>query len=391
MIDFSFYIPTRFIFGVGKAQTVGDEIVRLNGHKVLIVDDGGSYLIELLGTVKDSLEKANLEYFQMDQKAITPSLSLVLNAVSFCKDKGVDFILAVGGGTVMDTAKAIGFMAVNEGDFTDYVNYKKDSSLCLPVASVVTTSGTGSEISATAMIIDDRTEVKTKYPLFTDSIRFRFSVMDPSITCSLPLTITLSGAFDAMNHIMERYFCGSSSYDLQDRLCESVMSSLLHNMREVVKSPTDLSVRSQLMMSATLANSTLLGLGCDSDWAMHYMENPITTKTHALHGAMLSIISLAWMRYCYKRDIKKAVQFAVRVMGVSSKSSEDETAVEGINALEKFLKDVGLPTRLSEMNVGESDFDALANAALRTAGQDKVGGISKLSKEEVLEIYNIAR
>lgn len=391
MKDFSFCIPTRFLVGRDSPARVGEAIASCGGTRVLIVEDGGAYLEKLLETVRLSIADAGLVPLQMERKAVSPTLSYVTEGVRFCRENGVDFVLAVGGGTVMDSAKAIAFFCENEGDLTEYVLYRKASPKCMKTGSVVTLSGTGSEVSATAMIIDDRSGPGIKYPLFQDSIRFRFSVMDPSLTVSLPLSITMAGAFDAVTHIMEHYFNGESGYDMQDRLCEAVMTSIMVNMRAVMENPGDYGTRAQLQMGSTLANSTLLGLGCDSDWAVHYMENPVTTMTHNPHGSTLAIIAPAWMRYCYNRDIAKAVNFAVRVMGVTPAASDEETAVRGIDALEAFLAGVGLPVRLSQIGVGPESFADLADRALQTAGSDAVGGVSRLTRDDVIRIYELAR
>ena len=390
MKDFSFCVPTRFIVGKDSPAHVGEQIAAYGGHKVLIVDDGGSYLTELLRTVRSSIAREGLESFDIKDKAVSPRLSIVMEGVRFCKENDIDFILAVGGGTVMDTAKAIAFFCENDGDLTEYVLYRKASPKCRKVASVVTLSGTGSEVSATAMIIDDRQEPGIKYPLFQESIRFLFSVMDPSLTCSLPMRTTMAGAFDAITHIMEHYFCGESGYDMQDRMCEAVMSSIMANMRAIKENPTDYETRAQLQMGSTLGNSTLLGIGCDSDWAVHYMENPVTTLTHNLHGSTLAIISVAWMRYCFRRDLPKAVNFAVRVMGVVPQDDDEQTAIKGIDALEAFLKEMGLPVRLSELGIKPDLFPVLADRALQTAGSERVGGISQLTRDEVIDIYRLA-
>ncbi len=391
MKDFSFCIPTCFIVGKGSAVRTGEEILKRGGTRVLIVHDGGSYLEPILKAVRTSIEEAGLVHLEMDRKATSPCLSFIMEGVDFCKANGVDFVLAVGGGTVMDSAKGIAFFCENDGDLQEYVLYRKASPKCMKVGSIVTLSGTGSEVSGTAMIIDDRGSSPIKYPLFQESIRFLFSIMDPSLTCSLPMRTTMAGAFDAITHIMEHYFNGPSGYDMQDRMCEAVMSSIMHNMRQVQKNPQDYETRAQLQMGSTLANSTLLGVGCDSDWAVHYMENPITTMTHNLHGSTLAIIAPAWMQLCYRNDLPKAVNFAVRVMGVEPGSDDDLTARKGIEALRKFISDMGLPTSLSQIGIGEELFDELSERALITSGSDRVGGISRLSREDVVKVYELAK
>ncbi|MFA6706914.1 MAG: iron-containing alcohol dehydrogenase [Sphaerochaetaceae bacterium] len=390
MIDFSFCVPTCFILGKGSPSRAGSEIAKRGATRVLIVDDGGSYLSSLLDTVRESIRDAGLTVLEMHEKATKPSFSFISKGVEFCHTNNVDFVLAVGGGTVMDSAKGIAFFSVNEGELTDYVSYRKESSRCLPVACIVTLSGTGSEVSATAMLIDDLHEPNIKYPLFQESIRFVFSIMDPSLTYSLPIRHTLAGAFDAITHIFERYFNGPSGYDLQDRMCEGVISSIMANMKKVIEDPEDYETRAQLQIASTLANSTLLGLGCDSDWAVHYMENPITTETHQLHGSTLAVIALAWMRYCYDRDLSKAVNFALRVMQVLPRENNRKTALAGIDAFEAFLREVGLPTRLSEIGLASDRFEEMARRAQVTAGHQYVGNISRLSLDEVQAIYKIA-
>ncbi len=390
MQDFNFCIPTRFIVGEGSPAKVGAALKDCGAKRILVVHDGGSYLAKLLETVKRSIAEAGLTALEMEEKATRPLWSLVQKGVAFVRENNVDFVLAVGGGTVMDTAKGIGFFAENDGHLTEYVLYRKFSPKCMPVGAIVTLNGTGSEVSATAMIMDDSSEPAIKYPLFQDSLRFRFAIMDPTLTYSLPIRHSLAGAFDAVTHIMEHYFCGKSGYDLQDRMCEGVMASILKNMQAVKADPTDYEVRAQLQMGATLANSTLLGLGCDSDWAVHYMENPVTTMTHELHGATLAIIAPAWMRYCYKRDLPKAVHFAERVIGVLPGESDEATALAGIDAFEALLKELGLPTRLSDIGVGPEMFEELAARSLETAGQERVGGVSHLAKDEIVAIYRLA-
>ena len=390
MTDFKFCIPTTFVMGEDSWNKTGSLIKEVGCNKVLIVWDGNDFLADLVKKVICSIEKEGLTVLQMDKKATRPLYSLVLDGAAFCIENEVDFVLAIGGGTVMDTAKAIGFFASNAVDIKDYALYRKFSPECLKLGSIVTLAGTGSEVSATAMIIDDREEPSIKYPLFQDSMRFNFSIMDPSLTYSLPIRHTLAGAFDSITHIMEHYFNGPSGFDLQNRMCEAVMKSILVNMKKIIEKPDDYETRAQLMMGSTLANSTLLGLGCESDWACHYMENPVTTYIHCLHGEGLSVIVPAWMRYCYKKDLDKAVRFATSVMDIPNAEDQEAVALDGIRALETFIKEVGLPLTLGDLNVSSEMYESLANNSITTCGQDKVGGISCLTKDEVINIYKIA-
>jgi len=387
MVDFTFCVPTRFVFGKGSVVKVGEEAARY-GKRILIHHDGGDYLLALLEEVRRSLWEAGLEVFELSGVVSSPRLSLVLKGAELCRKENIDCILAVGGGSVMDSAKAMAFMAVNEGDFTEYVSYRRQSEKCLPVGCVVTLSGTGSEVSNTAMIVDDTRDPIIKRPLFQDAIRFRFAILDPSLTASLPIRQTLSGAFDAITHVMEHYFCGDS--ELQDRLCEAVIIATMNNMRAVIDRPEDFEIRAELQMAATLANSGLLGVGGPSDWAIHFMENPITTATHQPHGSTLAIIVPAWMRYCFGRNLKKHAGFARRVMGVDPGGTDEAAAIAGIDAFEDFLAKIGLPTRLSQIGVTPEQFARFARLAAETAGKDRVGAISRLTVPEIIEVYKLA-
>ena len=390
MNDFTICIPTKFIVGKNSPAQAGQEIVRCSGTRVLLVHDGGAYLKTLLDTVRSSLAQAGLFFRELPEPALKPSLTLVQRGVAFLKENALDFVLAVGGGTVMDTAKAIAFFAENDGPLTDYVLYRSFSPRCMPCGCICTLSGTGSEISGTAMILDDEVDPPIKYPLFQESLRFCFSILDPSLTLSLPMKQTLSGAFDAFTHVMEHYFNGESGYDMQDRLCEGVMRSLIENMRAVTKDPLDYETRAQLQMGATLANSTLLGMGCDSDWAIHYMENPVTTATHQPHGWDLAIIAPAWFAYTWHKDPKKAEQFALRVLEVPAGSTREESVLAGVKAFRAFLKEVGLPSSLKEIGVKEEELPEYARRAFVTAGQERLGGVSRLDYDDVLAVYRLA-
>lgn len=389
MLDFSISIPTRFIFGSGSLDSIAGEIKK-HGSRVLLHHDGGSYTGGLLLRIKACLREAGLTFFDISSGLSEPKLSMVLQASALCEENGIDFILAIGGGSVMDSAKAISFVSRNEGDFLDYVSYKKQSDNSIPTGCVVTLSGTGSEISKTAMIVDDLSEPRIKHPLFQESIRFKFAVLDPSLTLTLPMRQTLSGAYDAVVHLLEYYFNDEAGTDLQSRLCEAAVFTLLDNMVKVKEDPGSYAVRSQLQIAATFANSGIFSVGCPSDWAMHYIENPITTATGSPHGSTLSVISLAWMRFMLRRHINKAVRFAENIMRVNGGGDEYETAMKGILKLEGVLERLGLPTRLSHIDIRQSQFQRLAEMAMKTSGQAHVGGVSRLSVPEIVEIYKLA-
>jgi alcohol dehydrogenase YqhD (iron-dependent ADH family) len=321
-----------------------------------------------------------------------PHYTLIQKGVELCKKEKVDFVLAIGGGSVMDSSKAIAFFTKNPGDLSEYDHYKKLSPDCLPLGTIVTMAGTGSEISNNAMVVDDRNDAFIKYALFQDSFRFKFAIMDPELTYTLPLKQTVAGAFDMISHTMERYFNGENYVDLPNRLCEANMLTIMEQVRKVIKDPHDYEARANLFLTATIGNSPFLELGSASDWAVHNVENPITSTFHKTHGSTLAIITPAWMRYVYKRDLPKFVEFATRVMGVQADFYDlDTTALRGIEAFEQFIKEIGLPLHLSEIGITEDNFEMLADHATVDIGVERVGMVSQLTRDEVIKIYQIAK
>lgn len=391
MLNFELEFPTRIIFGKGSIDNIGKEVSKF-GKKILIHHDGGDYLDGLLGKVKTQLEAEGISFLELGGVVPNPRFTLIAKGIELCKKENIDFVLAIGGGSVMDSAKAIAFFAKNEGDLADYSHYKKLSPECLPLGTIVTMPGTGSEISNNAMVVDDRGDVFIKYPLFQNSFRFSFAIMDPELTYTLPLKQTISGSFDIISHTMERYFNGENSANLPNRLCEANLLTVMEEVRKVIKNPKDYNARANLFIAATMGNSPFLDMGVASDWAVHNIENPITTTFQKTHGTSLAIITPAWMKYVYKRDLKKFAQFATRVMGVQADPNDmEKTALRGIEAFEAFIKEIGLPTRLSEIGVTEESFEELADHATVDIGVEYIGMVSKLTRDELIKIYQLAK
>ena len=391
MLNFELEFPTKLIFGKGSVDKVGKEVAKY-GKKVLIHHDGGDYLKELLGKVKGLLEAEGLTVLELGGVIPNPRYSLIQKGVELCRKENVDFVLAIGGGSVMDSSKSIAFFSKNDGELADFAHYKKMSPECLPLGTIVTMPGTGSEISNNAMVVDDRTDKLIKYPLFQGAFRFKFAVMDPELTYSLPVKQTISGTFDILSHTMERYFNGENRANLANRLCEANMLTIMDEVRKVIKDPRNYEARANLFLAATIGNSPIIEMGAASDWAVHNIENPITSSFQKTHGSTLAIITPAWMRYVYKRDLPKYAEFATRVMGVSADFYDLETtALRGIEALEQFIKEIGLPLHLSEIGVTEDCFEEMADHATVDIGVERVGMVSQLTRDEVLEIYQLAK
>lgn len=388
MLDFELHIPTKILFGKHALSQVGEETAKL-GHKVLIHHDGGSYLAGILELVKASLAAKGVDYIELGGVKPNPRISLMEQGVRLCREQNVDCVLAIGGGSVMDSSKVIAFCAVNDGDITSYAAYKKFSPNCLPLGAIVTTPGTGSEVSNNAMAVDDRGEKLIKYAIFQDSFRFKFAIMDPRLTYSLPKAQTASGAMDILSHTMERYFNGANQAEPQNRLAEANMKSAIQAVMRALENPQDYEARANLMFTSTLAQCGLLNIGLDSDWAVHGIENVVTTTFSLTHGICLGVLTPAWMKYVFKRDIPKFAQFAVRVMGADADFYDAEkTALRGIELFQSFVKSLGLPTALHELGVMPESFEMLAALATR---EGPVGAVSKLNKEDIINIYKLAQ
>lgn len=391
MLNFELDLPTRIIFGKGSIDRVGKEISKY-GKKVLLHHDGGDYLKGLLDKIKGTLEAEGISFVELGGVVPNPRYSLILKGVELCKKENVDFVLAIGGGSVMDSSKAIAFFTKNEGHVDEYSHYKKLSPECLPLGTVVTMPGTGSEISNNAMVVDDRGENLIKYPVFQNSFRFTVAFMDPEITFTLPLKQTISGTFDIISHTLERYFNGKDRANLTNRFCEANLLTVMDEIRKVLRDPNDYEARANLFLASTLGNSPILDMGVASDWAVHNIENPVTTSFQQTHGSTLAIITPAWMKYVYKRDLEKFAQFATRVMGVQTDYYDLESiALRGIEAFESFIKEIGLPSRLSEIGVTEDSFEELADQATVDIGVEYIGMVSKLKREDLIKIYQLAK
>jgi len=356
---------------------------------VLLHHDGGEYLHGILDEVKLSLREAGVSIVELGGVLPNPKMSLMEKGIRLCREQGIDCVLAIGGGSVMDSAKVIAFCAVNDGDITSYASYRNLSQRCLPLGAVVTTPGTGSEVSNNAMAVDDRSEPWIKYPIFQDSFRFKFAILDPALTFSLSPKQTASGAMDILSHTMERYFNGTHFADAPNRLCEANIQTTMQAVRAALQNPNDYEARANLMFASSLAQSGLLNMGVDSDWAVHGIENVVTTTFGQTHGVVLGVLTPAWMKYVYKRDVAKFAQFAVRVMGAGLDFFDlEKTALYGIDLFSDFVRSIGLPQTLHELGVGQKDFTMLAGLATR---EGPVGAVSKLNMEDVLQIYELAK
>ena len=388
MDDFIYQNRTKIIFGRGYETIVGNEI-RPYANKTLLLYGGGSIKkAGLYGRVLNSLKEAGLEVTELSGVRPNPRLSFVREGIKLCREKGVQFILAVGGGSVIDSAKAIAVGVPYKGDVWDFWAGLAEPEKALPVGVGLTIPAAGSESSISAVLTNEEGNLKTGL----DCMLYRpvFAVMNPELTFTLPPYQTACGAADIMAHIMERYFTNTKDVDLTDRLCEAVLKTVTANAPKVLKEPENYSARAQIMWAGSLAHNGLLNTGRLGDWGSHKIEHEISAIYDIAHGAGLAIIFPAWMKYVYKHDTARFAQFAHRVWDVDDNMfNMQEMALAGISRLEEYFKSLGLPVRLSQINVDASRIEEMADKCTRN-DTHPVGQFIKLKRRDVLNILKLA-
>lgn len=390
MENFIFQNTTKIIFGKGTENEVGNEIKQY-GKKVLLTYTGETFYKEsgLYDRVVNSLRNAGLEFIELTGIKPNPRLSLVREGIKICREKGVDCILAVGGGSTIDTSKAIAVGVYYEGDVWDFYSGKALPQKTLPVGVILTIAATGSETSNSSVITNE--DGWYKCGLNDIITRPKFAIMNPELTYTLPPFQTASGAVDIMTHVMERYFTNIKNVELTDRLCEATLKTIINNAPIVLKQPKNYEARAEIMWSGTIAHNDLLHTGRIPDWASHIIEHELGGIYDVAHGAGLAVIFPAWMKYVYKHDIERFTQFAVRVWNIDySCDSPERTALEGIEAMTAFFKKIGMPTTLKELGIEDDRFEEMAIKATNS-GANTVGGFVPLKKEDIINIFKLAR
>lgn len=387
MINFTFQCATKMIFGKDTENQVGEETIKY-GKKVLLHYGGGNIKRSgLYDRVVNSLKEAGVEFIELSGVKPNPRLSLVREGIRLCRENNVEFILAVGGGSVIDSSKAISVGVPYEGDVWDFYTEKSVGREALPVGVVLTIPAAGSEASIGSVITNE--DGWYKRAINYEIIRPRFAISNPELTYTLPKEQTANGAADIMAHIMERYFTNVTNVDLTDRLCEAALKTVIKNAPIAISEPENYDARAEIMWASTVAHNGLLDTGRIGDWASHNIEHELSGIYDVAHGAGLAVIFPAWMRYVYKTNIKRFVQFAVRVWNIDEDFENPErTALEGIAALKNFFKSIGLPVTLGELNIPDDRLEEMAQKATEVS---TVGEFVKLGKEDVLNIYKLAK
>ncbi|OEG00255.1 butanol dehydrogenase [Vulcanibacillus modesticaldus] len=386
MDNFVFHNPTKIFFGKGQIEHLGKEIINY-GKKVLFVTGGGSVKrIGLYDKVIEILKEEKCNVYELSGVEPNPRLSTVKKGIEICKSEGIEVVLAVGGGSVLDASKAIAAGAKYDGDVWDFYTRKATIEDALPLATVLTLAATGSEMNGNSVV----TNWETKEKLGTNSIHIypKFSILDPTYTYSVPRDQTVYGIVDIMAHVFEQYFSHTSNTPLQDQFCESVMRTVIDNSEAVLERPDDYDARSNILLSGTMALNNIIRMGMAGDWATHMIEHEVSAIYDIPHGGGLAIIFPNWMKYVLDEGIEKFKRYAIEVWKVDATGKTDkEIALEGIEKTREFFNRIGAPSRLKDYNIGDENIELMAEKVVkrRTVGQYK-----KLTKEDVKNILTMS-
>lgn len=386
MENFTFYSPTLFAFGKGTEARTGDLVRRFGGSRVLLVCGGGSAKRNgAYEAVTGALQKSGIRFTELSGVQANPLSGKVYEGIRLVRRDGADFILALGGGSVIDTAKAIAFGALYDGDFWDFFS-GKEIPATMPVGVVLTIAAAGSEGSDSCVITHEQGNLKWSCRK-TDVIRPKFAVLNPQFTCSLPAYQTASGAVDMLSHICERYFTNTADVALTDRLAEGLMKTILEAAPRAIATPDDYAARADLMWAGMLAHNNLCGTGRTHDWASHQIEHELSAFYNCAHGAGLAVVTPAWMDYVMEHNTARFAQFAVRVFGCEMDFARPErTAREGIRRLKSFFHSIGMPVTLEELGAKIEDIPAMVSHRAQKADGFPFGGFVKIGPEEMGEI-----
>lgn len=389
MNNFVFYSPTEFVFGKDTERQVGVLARKHGARKVMIVYGGGSVVRSgLLDRVKQALTEAGIAYCEMGGVQPNPIDTKVYEGIEICRREGADMLLPVGGGSVIDTAKAIAAGVPYEGDFWDFYIGKAKVTRALKVAVVLTIPAAGSEGSGNTVItkVEGLQKLSLRVP---EMLRPVFSIMNPELTYTLPAFQTACGIADMMVHIMERYFTNTTDVEISDRLCEGTLMAIIKEAYRVKQDPFNYEARANIMWCGTIAHNGTCGVGCEEDWASHFLEHEVSALYDVTHGAGLAVIVPAWMTFMAEHHPGKIAQFANRVFGVPETEDLEEMALAGVARLKHFFRYMGLPVSFKELGIEHPDIPLLVKKLHENKGA-LVGNYVKLTPQYSEEIYQLA-
>ncbi len=391
MKNFKYYAPTYVEFGKGTELKVGQLVKQFGGSKVLLHYGGQSAIKSgLLATVEDCLQKAGVEYVKLGGVVPNPHVSMVRKGIEICKQEGIDFLLAVGGGSVIDSCKAISAGRYIDQDVWDLYLRRAEATRFMPIGCVLTIPAAGSEMSDGSVITNEEGNFKKDYG--SDGFRPKFAIMNPELTFSL--WQTACGVTDMMMHTMERYFSKDDDMEVTDAIAEAILRTCMTEGVKVLDNPTDYNSRAQIMWAGSVAHNDLTGCGTSGDWATHCLEHELSGMFDVSHGAGLAAIWGSWARYTRNENLPRFARFARNVMGVNTQGMSDlEAAEAGIQAMEQFYRTIGMPTNLRELVGREVTEDEIAEMADKCSnyGKGTVGFLKTLYRDDMAAIYRLAK
>lgn len=388
MNSFDFYSPTYFVFGKDRETETGAYVKKFGGSKALLVYGGQSAKRSgLLDRIRSSLAAEGISAAELGGVKPNPRSGLVYEGIALCRREQIDFLLAVGGGSVIDTAKAIAMGAVYDGDFWDFFSGKTPKD-ALPIGVVLTIAASGSEGSPNAIITNEETLDKTAAE--ADCIRPKFAVMNPELTESLPPFQTACGITDIISHAFERYFTNTPGVDVTDRMLEGIVIAMMHEGRRVMEDPHNYDARANIMWGGMVCHNDILGVGRKQDWNSHHLEHVLSAVYDCAHGAGISVIMPAWMSYCIEHaDGMRFAQMAVNIFGCRMDYDDPKrTAREGVEAFKRFLRSIGMPLSFAEIGADPGGIEKLVE--MTGIGDGVTGGYVGLDRQAHFEIYEIA-
>lgn len=388
MLDFDFYSPTQFVFGRGRENECGECVLRHGGSKVLLhFGSSSARKSGLLDRVEASLAKAGISFVELGGVQPNPHDTLVYQGIELCRKEKVDFILAVGGGSVIDSAKAIAIGVPYDGDFWDFYSSDKTIEAAVPIGVILTIAAAGSEGSGDSVIT--KQEGKLKRATSSDLIRPKFSILNPALTCTLPAWQTACGLTDIMAHTFERYFTNTPEVEVTDRLCEAILLTIRKEGPRVIADPDNYDARANIMWAGMVCHNNIIGVGREQEWNSHNIEHELSALYDCSHGAGLAVVMPAWMEYVMPHNVPRFAQVATRVWGCEMDFAHPEkTAFEGIQCFRRFLAGLGMPLNFEQLGAKEEDIPLLVkNLGL---GDGLTGGMVQLNSEDIAAIYRIA-
>ena len=389
MNNFTFYSPTEFVFGRETESRTAELVKKYGGSKVLIVYGGGSVIRSgLLARVESVLSDAGIAYVELGGIQPNPTDPKVYEGIELGRRERIDFILPVGGGSVIDTAKAIAVGIPYEDDFWDFFIGKAVPEKAVRIGVVLTIPAAGSEGSGNSVItkLDGLKKLSLRTP---EVLRPAFAVMNPELTYTLPAWQTACGITDMMAHIMERYFTNTEDTEVTDRICEGTLKAIIYEAMRVTIEPCNYGARANLMWAGMIAHNGTCGVGCEEDWSSHFLEHEVSAVYNVSHGAGLAVIFPAWLTYMAEHHAGKVAQYAARVWDVPKSTDCKAMALEGIRRFKSFLHSIGMPVTFRELGIEHPDIDLLVKKFHENKGE-RVGNYFPLDSKASREIYEIA-